>query len=159
VKAGRGALLLLLCCGSALAQSYRWTDSSGRTVISDSPPPPSVGPVSIRGSQPPPAPEVPYAVRQAAARHPVTLYTAERCVEECRQAREHLTRRGVPFTEKRVSSEEEVADLKQRFGEAAVPSLQVGRQVQRGFSRRHFDDLLDAAGYPSGRPGTDDVRP
>ncbi len=33
---------LLICCGSAQAQTYRWKEASGKTIISDTPPPSNV---------------------------------------------------------------------------------------------------------------------
>ena len=33
---------LLICCGSAQAQTYQWKDASGKTIISDTPPPSNV---------------------------------------------------------------------------------------------------------------------
>ena len=153
MNAARWLLWALLgLAGSVAAQSYRWTDSQGRTIVSDTPPPAGVGEVSIRGKAAPVAAELPYATRQAAARHPVTLYTSASCLEECRQARELLKARGTPFSEKTVATQEEIDSLKKLAGEAVVPTLQVGRQVQRGFSSELYDKLLDAAAYPGRRP-------
>lgn len=146
------AALLLCAATTAAAQSYRWNDSQGRTVISDTPPPSSVGEVSIRGKAAPLVAELPYAARQAAAKHPVTLYTSAACQDECRQARELLKQRGTPFSEKLVATQEDIDALKKLAGEAAVPTVQVGRQVQRGFSSELYHNLLDAAGYPGRRP-------
>ena len=33
---------LLICCGSVQAQTYQWKDASGKTIISDTPPPSNV---------------------------------------------------------------------------------------------------------------------
>lgn len=41
IKSAAG-LLLLLFCMSVAAQTYQWKDKSGRTIISDSPPPAGV---------------------------------------------------------------------------------------------------------------------
>jgi hypothetical protein len=68
------------------------------------------------------------------------------------QARELLKARGTPFSEKTVATQEEIDALKKLAGEAVVPTLQVGRQVQRGFSSELYDKLLDAAAYPGRRP-------
>lgn len=153
MNAARWLGLALLClAGSVAAQSYRWNDGQGRTVISDTPPPASVGEVSVRGKAAPVAAELPYATRQAAAKHPVTLYTSTACQDECRQARELLKQRGTPFSEKLVATQEDIDALKKLAGEAAVPTVQVGRQVQRGFSSELYHNLLDVAGYPGRRP-------
>lgn len=152
MNAARWLGLALLClAGSVAAQSYRWNDGQGRTVISDTPPA-GVGEVSVRGKAAPVAAELPYATRQAAAKHPVTLYTSAACQDECRQARELLKARGTPFSEKLVATQEDIDALKKLAGEAAVPTVQVGRQVQRGFSSELYHNLLDVAGYPGRRP-------
>ena len=154
MNAARWLLWALLgLAGSVAAQSYRWTDSQGRTIVSDTPPPAGVGEVSVRGKAAPVAAELPYATRLAAGKHPVTLFTAPSCQHECQQARELLKARGVPFAEKSVATQEEIDALKKLVGEAAVPALQVGRQVQRGFSSELYDKLLDAAAYPRPRQG------
>ena len=153
MNAARWLSLALLClAGSVAAQSYRWNDGQGRTVISDTPPPAGVGEVSVRGKAAPVAAELPYATRQAAAKHPVTLYTSAACQDECRQARELLKARGTPFSEKLVATQEDIDALKKLAGAAAVPTVQVGRQVQRGFSSDLYHNLLDVAGYPGRRP-------
>ena len=57
---------------TAHAQTYQWKDSSGRTVISDTPPPPSVRGAKALGTSPPPsigeakpAPDAPKAAGDA----------------------------------------------------------------------------------------------
>lgn len=155
--AGRYALLLtaLLLSSSALAQStYRWVDpATGRTVISDTPPPssarnPRQSGVDRPGSTPPG-----YATQRASERHPVTLYTAPDCQSECQEARDLLRKRGIPFSEKAVRTQGEVDELKALLkGEPpVVPSLTVGTQTSRGLSAEAWHKLLDVAGYPNGK--------
>ena len=124
-------LCLLLAATCAVGDTYRWTDSAGRTVVSDTPPPGKTN-----------------EVRRAVENFPVTLYTSADCVSECKQAREFLNGRGVPFTEKMVQTPEEVAELKGLVGDTFVPSLKVGNQRFRGFETGAYDNLLDLAGYP-----------
>ncbi|MBK6355542.1 MAG: glutaredoxin family protein [Betaproteobacteria bacterium] len=78
----------------------------------------------------------------------MTLYTSADCVLECKNARDLLTGRGVPFTEKMVQTPEEVAELKQLVGDLFLPSLKVGKQSFRGFEAGAYNNLLDLAGYP-----------
>ena len=96
---------------------------------------------------------MPYATRQAAEKFPVTLYTAANCMEACKQARELLNGRGIPFSEKMLKSEEEIAELTKKLGsEAATPSIFVGQQSFKGFEAGTWNNLLDLAGYPKSAP-------
>ncbi|MBL8396761.1 MAG: glutaredoxin family protein [Candidatus Accumulibacter sp.] len=151
-------LLLALAAGvfasviSAEQTTYRWIDpKTGGTVISDQPPPPGakkVGKANWGGGEP----TMPYALKQASEKFPVVLYTSPGCTV-CKQARALLNGRGVPFSEKVVKSSEELAELTKQFGsEPEMPSLRVGRQSSSGFAAGPWNDLLDAAGYPSKAP-------
>ena len=144
---------------AAAAQTlYRWVDKDGRVHYSDQPPPEAKSlqekrlgsPNFIDTSTPS------YATRKAQQEFPVTLYTAADCQAECKTAREFLGRRGVPFVELAVKSEQEAAQFKQAFGgsDLFVPSLTVGVQKQKGFEEGAWTRLLDDAGYPkSAAPG------
>ena len=59
-----------------------------------------------------------------------------------------LNKRGVPFKEIQVYDQESNDELKRVSGAQEVPTLLVGRSVQRGFEQEAFDILLDSAGYP-----------
>ena len=148
-------LLLLACLAAAsvaaTAQTYRYVDPQGRTVYSDTPPPGRARDIS---KSPGGAPEdgPPYAVRQAAANFPVVLYTSAECVRECKDGRDLLNGRGVPFTEKMVQKPEDIEEVKQLVGDAFVPALKVGRQSFRGFEAGAWNNLLDLAGYPKSAP-------
>jgi glutaredoxin len=148
-------LFLCLACFSLLAhaQAYRWVDpATGRTVISDTPPPANVK--TVRKAQDPgDNPEGrSYAVQKAVGNFPVTLYTSADCVAECKNARELLNGRGVPFAEKMVQSPEEAEELKKLVGDLFVPVLKVGRQSVRGFEAGSYNNVLDLAGYPKVAP-------
>jgi glutaredoxin len=145
--------LLVLCLAlfsvGASAQAYRWVDSSGRTIISDTPPPGQAKTVKRVGEAAPSGSEdLPFAVRKARENFPVTLYTAADCVNECKQARDMLNGRGIPFTEKMLQKAEDSAELKALVGDVFVPSLKVGKQSFRGFEAGAYNNLLDLAGYP-----------
>jgi glutaredoxin len=92
--------------------------------------------------------DLPSAVRKARENFPVTLYTAADCINECKQARDMLNGRGIPFTEKMLQKAEDSAELKALVGDVFVPSLQVGKQGFRGFEAGAYNNLLDLAGYP-----------
>lgn len=150
----RHLLILCLTLASTLAagETYRWVDPQGRTVFSDTPPPGRARDVSRSGGAGQNADGLPYAVRRAAENYPVTLYTSANCISECKQARDFLNERGIPFSEKMLQTQEDIDDLKKLLGEASVPSLKVGKQPFRGYEPAAYGNLLDLAGYPKSAP-------
>jgi hypothetical protein len=54
----------------------------------------------------------------------------------------------VPYTERRIVSNDDVAALERTVGGRTVPSLTVGGQALRGYSVTDWTSYLDAAGYP-----------
>ena len=148
--------LLLLCLAlssaCAVAETYRWADPAGRTVISDTPPPGRAHSVAKAGASNGNTDGLPYAVKKAAEDFPVTLFTSADCVSQCKDARDLLNIRGVPFTEKMVQKQEDLDELKQLLGDAYVPALKVGKQSFRGFETGAYNNLLDLAGYPKTAP-------
>lgn len=91
---------------------------------------------------------LPYEVRQASLRFPVTLYTAEGC-DPCMQARELLVRRGIPFSERKASTPADRAAWKSTTGSTEAPVLAVGGERVPGFNAASWNSTLDAAGYPA----------
>ena len=91
--------------------------------------------------------QLPYELNQAQQKYPVTIYTGKDC-SICVSARGLLTRRGVPFTEKTVSTKEDMQELQKRFNEGGVPIVTIGNQTIRGFEEGEWNSYLDAAGYP-----------
>ena len=146
----------LLTTSLVTAQTtYRWVDkASGQTVFSDQPPPSgATNVVKFNGANAVDAKQAPYAIRQAAEKFPVTLYTTASCVDGCNQARDLLNARGTPFTEKMLKNDGEIAELTKKLGsEASVPSLFVGQQSLKGFETTAWNNLLDLAGYPKSAP-------
>lgn len=142
------ALCLSVACLGASAQTYRWVDGNGRTVVSDTPPPANARDVAKDASKAQADDGMSYATRLANQKFPVTLYTSTDCGEPCRQGRDLLNGRGIPFTEKSVQKEADLAELKQIVGDNFVPALRVGRQSARGFDATSWHNLLDTAGYP-----------
>ncbi|GAB1386583.1 hypothetical protein MASR1M59_17310 [Melaminivora sp.] len=141
------ALLTLLPLPGQAQQVYRIVGPDGKVTFSDRPPDSSAQP-SRSGAAAAPAVELPYALRQVVARYPVTLYSGNDC-SPCQQARNLLTRRGVPFTERTVHSAEDIDALKRLAGEAALPFASIGTQQLKGFSEQEWTQYLDAAGYPA----------
>jgi len=137
----------------ALAQGvYRIVGPDGRVTYSDQPPPanapartvPGTGPAASQGA----AAALPFELRQATSRFPVTLYTSAEC-SPCKTATGYLERRGIPFTEKTVESNADIQALQRLSGETSLPLLTVGSQQLRGFFEADWKRYLDAAGYPA----------
>ena len=145
-------LCLVLTSTGAAAEAYRWVDSNGRTIISDSPPPSNVKSVEKMGDSNQNADGLSFTLRKAKENFPVTLYTSADCTNDCKQARDVLNARGVPFTEKMLQKAEDAAELKQLVGDVFIPSLKVGKQSFRGFEAGAYNNLLDLAGYPKTAP-------
>jgi glutaredoxin len=146
-------LLSLLAC-SAAAQQYRWVDEKGRVQYSDVPPPASAKGVekkNLKGSVVE-ASVLPFALSQAVKDAPVTLYTSPTCKAGCDMARDALNRRGVPFREVQVWDGPSNEELLKVSGADSVPTMVVGRTVQKGFEAGAFDRALDIAGYPKVLP-------
>jgi glutaredoxin len=145
------ALFTALAASAVLAQQlYRWTDEKGRVHITDTAPPASAKDVQKKAAAAGAADssQMPFEVAQAMKDFPVVLYTSPSCKAPCSDARSALNRRGVPFSEVQVWDEKSSADLKGLSGEILVPTLFVGRSVQKGFQQEAYDALLDSARYP-----------
>lgn len=90
---------------------------------------------------------LPPDLRQMVQRYPVTLYTTTEC-SPCDAGRQLLAARGVPYSERRLSNEEDAQAFERLFGTRTVPLLTVGSQALRGLSEGDWSAYLDAAGYP-----------
>ena len=75
----------------------------------------------------------------------MTLWVFD-CGEPCNDARAHLAKRGVPYTERNAQKEGEA--LKKLAGSTDVPLLLVGSKQLKGYLASDWDAALDAAGYP-----------
>ena len=136
-------------CG---AEMYRWTDEKGVVNYTPYPPPANIKKVEQKklGGSTIQTSDLPYSVQLAVKNFPVTLYATD-CGEPCANARAHLTKRGIPYTEKNPQKPEEIDELKKLTGGAMqVPLLVVGRStVLKGYLASDWDSALDVAGYPS----------
>lgn len=143
------AWLLLAAALPALAQ-YKWTDPDGRVVYGDNPPRDAKNIEKLGIGAPDnsdPLRGAGYELRRAAQAHPVVLYTTADCAP-CESGRQLLRARGVPYTEKTVTTQADIDALRQMGGGDQVPVLAVGRQLQKMFETNAWHALLDAAGYP-----------
>ncbi|MCB1886787.1 MAG: glutaredoxin family protein [Rhodocyclaceae bacterium] len=148
-------LIALMIGSNALAQTYVWTDEKGRKHYSDQPPPVEVKAEKKRFSANGDTEAVPYRVREAARRHPVTLYTGQSC-PLCADARSLLQQRQIPFSEKKIETQEQFDAMTREFdGNGIVPSIQVGRKKFSGYIEGTWKAMLDDAGYPTDLRGLD----
>ncbi len=153
---GFGALALLAALAGAAAgaqQVFRIVGPDGRVTFSDKPP--------VNGQAARPAPVVvmpgggssasgvalPFELRNVANRYPVTLYSSPDC-GPCASGRIFLASRGIPFSERTITSEEDIGALKRLAGAARLPLLTIGGQQLKGYSEPEWAQFLDAAGYP-----------
>ncbi len=104
-------------------------------------------PTPVSASNLNPGVQLPTELRRVMQRYPVTLYTAPACAP-CDLSRQMLQQRGVPYVEKRVSTEEDALVYERLFGGRSVPALTIGIQQLRGYSANDWGAYLDAAGYP-----------
>jgi len=147
------ATALLLCAAAAQAQVYRVVGPDGKVTYSDTPPAANTraaAPVSAEAGTSGSATGgggLPYQLNQTAQRFPVTLYSSSTCAP-CNSGRNLLMTRGVPFTEKTVESDADIAALQRLAGSNNLPVVTVGTQRLSGFSDAEWSQYLDAAGYP-----------
>jgi glutaredoxin len=149
------ALAAALSLTSGAWAQYKVVQPDGSVTYTDKPPAPTnarVTSLNRRGTTLPPDTAatnsgLPMELRQAAQRYPVTLYSSPECVP-CDNGRRFLQQRGIPYAEKRVSSEEDALALERAVGGRTVPALTIGAQPLRGFSETDWTAFLDAAGYP-----------
>ncbi len=142
---------LLWIAGFAHAQTiYRVVGPDGKVTFSDKPPI-SASNVTSTGSGGKPldigGPVLPSELRQVVGKYPVTLYTSSNCAP-CGTGRTLLSGRGVPFTEKTVTTNDDAQALQRISGETSLPFLTIGGQQIKGYSDAEWTQFLDAAGYP-----------
>jgi glutaredoxin len=145
------SLLLALTASLVQAQGiYRIVGPDGRVTFSDKPPAASDKATALNAdgrSETQAASELPYELRQLARRYPVTLYSGENCAP-CDSGRALLNNRGIPFTERTVSTPQDADALQKLNGDASIPVLTIGGQRLKGFMASDWVQYLDAAGYP-----------
>lgn len=143
------AMVVSLASGALVAaQFYRWVDSKGNVEYRDTPPPKEAKKVeerrmsgnTIQTSTPS------YSAQQATKNFPVTLWAYD-CGNPCSDARAHLARRGVPYTEK--DPKPDLKAFEKLTGGTGVPVLYVGSTRLTGYLASDWDTALDTAGYPS----------
>lgn len=150
-------IVLLLGCltwmPAQAADLYRWVDERGKVHYGDMPPP-DASRVEARklSDSVTPNEDLPYETRRAQQNFPVTLYVADNCTEYCDQARKLLNQRGIPFSEKKLVTQEDFDSFRALSGSDSAPTLAVGRTFLKGFLAEQWHKELDIAGYPKTAP-------
>jgi glutaredoxin len=130
---------------------YKIVGPDGNVTYTDRPPAGTTSRVStlLGGTvnEVTPLDTLPVELRQATTRYPVVLYTAADCAP-CDDGRKLLVQRGIPFTEKLVINNDDLAALELAVGVRTVPALKIGSQAVRGMSADEWAAYLDAARYP-----------
>lgn len=143
--------LLVMSLAPVLAQGvYRNVGPDGRVTFSDQPPAADAAPRTPAAAAPSTAGNVqlPFALRQVATRYPVTLYTSTDCAP-CNSGRNLLNGRGIPYTERTITTNNDAEALKRLSGDASLPFLTIGSQQIKGYSDTEWTQFLNAAGYPA----------
>jgi glutaredoxin len=141
-------VLLALACSAGAQQVFRIVGPDGKVTFSDQPPADpkaKAAPAAAGGGTS--SVSLPFELRQVANRYPVVLYTGADC-GPCGSGRAYLSSRGVPFTEKTVSTNDDLRALQRLSGGATVPLLTIGGQQLNGYSEAEWTQFLNAAGYP-----------
>lgn len=143
------ALAALVLAAMPAHALFKVVGPDGKVTYTDRPPAATEGratTVNRDGSSASTDASLPFALRQVMARFPVTLFTAAKC-EACDLGRQLLTRRGIPFSERTATTEEDRAAWEKVVGGQEAPVLRVGGQVLRGFNATAWEETLDVAGY------------
>jgi glutaredoxin len=150
------SLVAILLAPVAHAQLYKWVDKDGKITYSDTPPPKEAKDVKQKtygDNVTQTAEDLPYAVKDAMKRNPVTLY-ANACGDPCANARALLGGRGIVFADRNPENDPAARDaLKEASGAELVPTLTIGSRVLKGFSESEWHDALTSSGYPRTNPG------
>lgn len=142
-------VFILAAAMNAQADLYKWVDKTGGVHYSDQPPPGDARKVEkkkldtnvIEGQEN-------FLLREATRKNPVTLYVLD-CGEVCNKAKELLTKRGIPFTQKNPeASAIDAAALKKLIGSLEVPTMVVGENNLKGYLESSWNAALTSAGYP-----------
>jgi glutaredoxin len=157
IAAAALAAALTVVVAHAQTNVYRWVDQSGKVHFSDTPPPEEAKSVSQKrmGGDYVESAQLPYATQTAMKKNPVTLYVANDCADTCAKARDFLSHRGIPFSERNAQTNPtDTEQLRKLSGALEVPFLVVGENKLRGYDEDGWNAALDGAGYPRERlPG------
>lgn len=149
-RAGAVALLTLplaLLCDSAWAL-YKVVGPDGRVTYTDRAPVDQPARALKANGASVAADALPYDLQKVANRFPVTLFTGNNCTP-CDTARQLLKSRGVPFTEKTVTTSEDIRQFRSQEATDQLPTVRIGQKQLSGLQHSDWNAYLDAAGYPA----------
>jgi glutaredoxin len=129
---------------------YRVVGADGRVTFSDKPPvnPGKATPLESDTKEPAASgSNLPYELRQIASKYPATLYTSKECAP-CDTGRNLLRKRGVPFSEKTITTMADSQAYERLSNSNSLPLLTLGGQQITGFNEADWVQYLGAAGYP-----------
>ena len=132
------------------AQPFKWVDAQGRTHYGDRPPaeakarPVTAAINTYSGTPVLNAPGKPATPAQQ--RENLVIYTTPTC-GYCTAAKAHMGRRGIPYTERDVTTSESYEREFRQKGGRGVPLIVAGSQTLNGYSAESLDALLKGAGY------------
>jgi glutaredoxin len=151
IKIAACAAWLCAVVGAQSQTVYRIIGADGKVTFSDKPPVNAEqGKIATMGTGAVAAAStttLPFELRQVVSKYPVTLYSAPDC-GPCTAGRSMLSSRGIPFSERSVTTNEDIAALQRLTGESSLPFLTIGGQRIKGYSDQEWTQYLDAAGYP-----------
>lgn len=150
-----GFTALLMATTLTQAQTvYRIVAPDGTVTFSDRPATTGAASIAKASSTSPSSPStginsavLPYELRQVTGKYPVVLYSGNAC-PPCDTGRSILNARGIPFSERTVTTREDTEALKRLVGDNNLPYLTIGSQKIKGFSELEWTQYLDVAGYP-----------
>ncbi len=158
-RLGMKTLLLAICLliisinNISAANLFKWVDKEGRVHYGDKPDEDAVKAEQKKFAAPSANDDnLSYGVRKAKQDFPVTMFVASNCGEICVQARALLSKRGVPFAEKNLTTQEDIDAFKAKTGGDTIPTLMIGKFVLKGYEAGIWNSELDIAGYPKIAP-------
>ena len=139
---------------SQAAGLYKWVDKTGKVHYGDQPAEDAIKPEqkNFSASVSTNDDDLPYSLRKAKSEFPVTLYVASNCGDLCVQARAMLNKRGIPFSEKSLSTTEDISAFKSKYGGNSTPALTIGKTFLSEYEAGQWNSELDSAGYPKTAP-------
>lgn len=144
-------LSVLACMGAQAQTVYRIVGPDGKVIFSDKPPSADQGKVTATGvgaRNSVASGNLPFELKQVVSKYPVVLYTSAKCAP-CDAGRNLLNGRGIPFSERTITTNEDIDFLQRLADTNSLPVLTVGGQKIKGYSDGEWTQYLNAAGYPA----------
>ncbi len=153
---GRGTralcgLALAIAAGSPAWAVYRVVGPDGTVTFTDVPPSGSTATrlPGLGNAAPPSAGQLPQHLLALQHSAPVVIYTTPQC-QACEDGLHMLRERGIPYTQKSITSPRDAEAFKAIDPSLRVPLLSVaGVPLSPGFDSAAWSQALSAAGYPA----------